>query len=343
MTLPSRVLITGAGGQAGRALVAKAPAGVVMRALGHAQLDIANADQVRQMVGDFAPQLIINAAAYTAVDKAESNADAAVRGNVTGPGNLASAALATSSCRLIHISTDAVFDGTLDRVYTESDQPSPPGVYSQTKLAGEHNVLSANSQAIVARVNFFGWSLSGTRSLSEFFFNKLSSGEQCNGFTDVFFCPLFVDDLAKTLVLMLDNGLAGLYHVVGSEALSKYDFGQRIVRQFGFNPELVIPISVEESGLKARRSHNLRLSIHKLSTDLGREIPGVSTGSTGLSTENAKLSTGLNETKIKTRRIGLIRFFPKPAPGYDWIIKRRNPWNSKLAAARLDPTNQLIS
>jgi dTDP-4-dehydrorhamnose reductase len=89
---------------------------------------------------------------------------------------------------------------------------------------------------------------------------------------------MFVGDLAETLLRMLDKGLSGLYHVVGSEVLSKYDFGQRIARQFRFDESLVIPRSVEESGLKARRSHNLRLSINKLSTTLEREIPSVSTG-----------------------------------------------------------------
>jgi dTDP-4-dehydrorhamnose reductase len=77
---------------------------------------------------------------------------------------------------------------------------------------------------------------------------------------------------------VLEKGLSGLYHVVGSEAITKYEFGLRIARQFGFDEDLVQPISVEESGLIARRSHNLRLSVHKLSTDLGIEIPGVSTG-----------------------------------------------------------------
>jgi dTDP-4-dehydrorhamnose reductase len=89
---------------------------------------------------------------------------------------------------------------------------------------------------------------------------------------------MFVGDLAETLVRMLEKSLSGLYHTVGSEAITKYDFGVKIARQFGYDPGLVIPISVEESGLKARRSHNLRLSVHRLSTDLGMEIPGVSTG-----------------------------------------------------------------
>ena len=223
------------------------------------------------------PDAVIHTAANANVDSCESDPQGARYLNGELPGSLAESA-SKAGIRFVHISTDAVFDGTKDGIYTETDAPSPPGVYSATKLLGEQNVLSANPAAAVARVNFFGWSLSGTRSLSEFFYNKLSAGEQCNGFTDVYFCPLFVGDLAETLVRMLDKGLSGLYHVVGSEALSKYDFGQRIARQFGFDPALVIPKSVEESGLKAKRSHNLRLSIHKLSTDLGQSIPGVSTG-----------------------------------------------------------------
>jgi dTDP-4-dehydrorhamnose reductase len=223
------------------------------------------------------PDAVIHTAANADVDSCESDPEGARRLNAEFPGRLASAC-AKRGIRLIHISTDAVFDGTKDGVYVETDAPNPLGVYSRTKLAGEQAVLVTNPQAVVARVNFFGWSLSGARSLAEFFVNKLSAGEACSGFTDVYFCPLFVGDLAETLIRMLEKDLSGLYHVVGSEALSKYDFGVRIARQFGFDEALVIPRSVEESGLKARRSHNLRLSIHKLSTALGQEIPGVSAG-----------------------------------------------------------------
>ncbi len=232
---------------------------------------------VSRLIDTVRPDAVIHTAALANLEACEANPEAARILNAEVPGFLAEAC-AKNNIRLIHISTDAVFDGTKDGIYTESDAPSPPGTYSATKLQGELNVLSAYPLAAIARVNFFGWSLSGTRSLSEFFYNKLSAGQPCNGFTDVFFCPMFVGDLAGTLVQMLDKGLSGLYHVVGSEALSKYEFGQRIARQFRFDESLVIPKSVEESGLIARRSHNLRLSIHKLSTALGQDIAGVSTG-----------------------------------------------------------------
>ena len=241
------------------------------------QADLLEAGACSRLLDEVHPDAVIHTAANANVDACESDPVGARLLNAEFPGHLAELC-AKRDVRLIHISTDAVFDGTKDGIYTEDDVPNPLGVYAQTKLDGEHNVLSANPDAIVARVNFFGWSLSGRRSLAEFFYNNLSMGQQVNGFTDVWFCTMFVGDLADTLVRMLEKGLSGLYHVVGSEALTKYEFGLKIARQFGYDQGLIRPISVEESGLPAKRSHNLRLSIHKLSTDLGLDIPGVSTG-----------------------------------------------------------------
>ena len=241
------------------------------------QADLLEARACSRLINETRPDAVIHTAANANIDSCESDPVGARRLNAELPGELADAC-AKHGVQLVHISTDAVFDGTKNGIYTEDDTPNPLSVYAQTKLDGEHAVLSVNPNAAVARVNFFGWSLSGTRSLSEFFHNNLSTGRQVNGFTDVWFCTMFVGDLADTLVRILEKGLSGLYHTVGSEAITKYDFGVRIARQFGYDPGLVIPISVEESSLKAKRSHNLRLSVHKLSTDLGIEIPGVSTG-----------------------------------------------------------------
>jgi dTDP-4-dehydrorhamnose reductase len=230
-----------------------------------------------RLLDEVHPDAIIHTAANANVDACESDPGGARLLNAEFPGDLAELC-AKRGVRMVHISTDAVFDGTKDDLYTEEDASNPLGVYAQTKLDGERNVLSANPDAAIARVNFFGWSLSGTRSLAEFFYNNLSAGQRANGFTDVWFCPMFVGDLAGTLIRMLEKGLSGLYHTVGSEALTKYDFGVKIARQFGFDERLIRPMSVEESGLKAKRSHHLRLSVHKLSTDLGMTIPDVSTG-----------------------------------------------------------------
>ncbi len=223
------------------------------------------------------PDWLIHCAALANVDACEREPDLAQRLNVELPRQLA-AASARRGVRMVHISTDAVFDGAKDGIYIESDTPNPLGVYARTKLDGESAVLAVNPDVTVARVNFFGWSLSGQRSLAEFFVNNLGAGKLVNGFDDVYFCPMFVGDLAEMLLEMLAKGLSGLYHVVGSESLTKFEFGRAIAQTFGFDAGLITPISVDESGLTAKRSHNLRLSVHKLSTDLGRVVPAFSTG-----------------------------------------------------------------
>jgi dTDP-4-dehydrorhamnose reductase len=120
--------------------------------------------------------------------------------------------------------------------------------------------------------------LGGRRSLAEFFVNNLSEGKNVNGFTDVIFCPILVNDTARLLLEMLRKDLNGLYHVVGAQPMSKYQFGLEVAQRFELREDLISPRSVEGSGLTAKRSHNLWLSTHKLSTDLGHDIPLFSTG-----------------------------------------------------------------
>ena len=282
-----RILVTGASGLLGlnlclAALPAHRVIGVDRSKLSGVPFELLNMDLLEQGALEklFAlskPDALIHCAAMADVDACQADPAGSRRLNAVLPGELAEGC-ASHGIPMIHISTDAVLDGTFTDFYTEQDAPNPLGVYARTKLAGELAVQAVNPQAIIARVNFFGWSLSGTRSLAEFFLNNLREGLPSNGFTDVFFCPMFVGDLAEILLQLLEKGLSGLYHVVGSEVLSKYEFGQAIARKFGFDPDLIQPMTVDSSDLLAPRSHNLRLSVHKLSTDLGQPVPAFSTG-----------------------------------------------------------------
>lgn len=230
------------------------------------------------------PDWVINCAALANLEECEKHPGQARILNTELPRELAEAC-AKRNIKFVHLSTDAVFDGEKEGMYTEDDEPNPQGVYSQTKLEGERAVLEANPDAIIARVNFFGWSLGGRRSLGEFFVNNLSEGRNVNGFTDVIFCPMWVNHLSRTLVEMLAKNLHGLYHVVGAQAMSKYQFGVEVARKFGLRSSLIEPQSVERSALTAKRSHNLWLSVHKLSTALGHEVPDFSTGLDGFYTQ----------------------------------------------------------
>jgi len=239
--------------------------------------DLLDPDAVYRIVAQSKPDAVIHCAALADVDVCEAKPDLAYQMNANLPAQLADVC-ARRKIRLIHISTDAVFDGQKAGVYVESDQPNPQGVYAQTKLEGERSVMQVNPMAIVARVNFYGWSLSGKRSLAEFFINNLGAGKTVNGFTDVLFCPMLVNHLGEVLLAMLERSLRGLYHVVGPQAMSKYQFGVEVARKFGLKDNLISPQSVDKSSLTARRSHNLWLSTHKLSTDLDMTLPAFSTG-----------------------------------------------------------------
>ncbi len=231
--------------------------------------DLLAPNKVEQLFEEIQPDWVIHCAALANVDACEKDPGLAHRLNTELPGKLARL-VSKGGSRLLHISTDAVFDGVRGN-YSEIDAPNPLSIYAKSKLAGEQAVLDANSEAIVARVNMFGWSRSGTRSLAEFFFNNLSVGKTVQGFTDAFFCPLFVNDLGNILIKMLENKLSGLYHVVSPTHLSKYDFGLAIARKFGLDARLLTPASVQSAvktgSLTAVRSPNLTLRVEKLATD----------------------------------------------------------------------------
>lgn len=228
---------------------------------------------IEQLLDEIQPDWVINCAALAIVDACEKDPDLARQMNVELPRKLAQY-VARGGARLVHISTDAVFDGQSGD-YLEEDTPNPLNVYARTKLEGEFAVANADSRAIIARVNLFGWSLTGKRSLAEWFFQNLKAGKEMMGFTDVYFCPLLVNDLAYILMEMLDKELSGLYHVVSSQCASKYEFGVTLARQFGFKDRLIRPSSIDQSNLIATRSPNLTLRIDKLVNDLEKFPPDI--------------------------------------------------------------------
>lgn len=246
--------------------------------------DLLEPDAVDYIIDAAQPDWLINCAALADLDACENDPDLAKRLNTDVPRRLARACK-SRGVSFVHISTDAVFDGEKNGFYVEEDKPNPLGVYARTKLEGEWAALTENPKAVVARVNFYGWSLSGRRSLAEFFFHSLTEHKNVSGFTDITFCPMLVNDTGRTLVKMLQRGLSGLYHVVGPQAMSKYQFGVEIARKFNLRESEIAPKSILSSSLTARRSHNLWLSTHKLSTDLGEDLPEFSTGLTEFFTQ----------------------------------------------------------
>jgi dTDP-4-dehydrorhamnose reductase len=282
-----QLLITGASGLLGLNLAVTAARkhevyGVVNRHLLKATdfavvaTDLLQPEAAGSIIKTVQPDWIVNCVAQTDLEVCEKDPQQAQQINTRLPEILAHATRA-ADIRFLHISTDAVFDGTQDR-YKETDQPTPISVYARTKLDGEQAVMAANPDALIARVNFYGWSLTGKRSLAEWFINNLRQGKQINGFTDVHFCPLLVNDLANLLLKMMELGLSGLYHVVGADCISKYDFGLALANRFGLDQTLIRPASVKDSGLMAKRSSNMRLDTTRLAEALGYPPSGLAEG-----------------------------------------------------------------
>lgn len=235
------------------------------------QTDLLAPGAVESVLEIAQPDWVIHCAALADLDACEADPELASQLNTELPRKLATL-VARGGARLVHISTDAVFDGERGD-YIETDTPNPLSVYARTKYAAETAVAETDPQAIIARVNLFGWSLSGKRSLAEFFFYNLIEGKPVRGFTDVFVCPLLANDLADILTAMLGKKLQGLYHVVSKEPVNKYTFGVTLAQQFGLDASLISPCSVHEAGLKAVRSPLLTLCPDKLIQALGFPLP----------------------------------------------------------------------
>ncbi len=234
--------------------------------------DLGAPGEVARLVDQTEPELVLNCAALANIDECESLPEQSWKINAEFPRELAGVC-AARGVKLIHLSTDAVFDG-LRGDYSEEDEPNPRSVYARSKLAGERAVLEEYPAALVARLNFYGWSLFGQRSLAEFFFYNLLERKQVQGFIDVQFCPLEVTRMAEILMELVELGCGGLYHVVSSEHLTKYAFGLAVAELFGLDGGLIRPVPVAESGLRAARSRDLRLRTEKLAAALGRPAPG---------------------------------------------------------------------
>lgn len=240
------------------------------------QTDLMDFAATRRIVERVRPAVIVHCAAATNVDWCEKHAEAADEINVRASVFLAELAQEIGA-RFVYVSTDSVFDGTKGN-YAESDAPSPRNVYARTKWMGEQEVLRVHPAALIARVNFYGWSLQSKPSLAEWILGRLSEGDRVPGFSDVYFCPLTVNDLATALLKMVDRGLAGIYHVVGAEKISKFEFARRVAQTFGFPPEQVVPISIAQATLQAERPRDTSLQVQKVTSALGYAMPDVDSG-----------------------------------------------------------------
>jgi len=227
--LKQTVLVVGAGGQLGQELLRTAAVDVKCVPMARAQLDIADATAVVACLAAVAPQLVVNAAAYTAVDKAESEPAAARRGNAEGPETLAQAC-AQRGVRLIHISTDFVFDGTSSQPYRPEAATAPLGEYGRSKRAGEVAVLRAQPEALILRT---GWVYSSFGSnFVKTMLRLMGEREELAVVTDQVGTPTWAHGLAGAVwAAAARPQLHGIYHWSDAGVCSWYDFAVAICEE----------------------------------------------------------------------------------------------------------------
>lgn len=250
-----KVLITGANGQLARELISTAPSEMVVRAVSRAECDITEFVSVEKVIKSFRPDIVINTAAYTAVDAAEQNEELAFRVNAHGAKNVATAAQIVGS-RLIHISTDYVFDGRRSTPYPPDAPTNPINVYGASKLEGEKLVLIAAPSATIVRVGWL-YSTSGKNFLVGTL-AALRGGRSLSVVVDQRGCPTSAHDFALALWKLSNSGLRGTYHWANVGSATRYDFARdiaQIARRLELlreDPE-IRPVTTQEFASRARR------------------------------------------------------------------------------------------
>ncbi len=239
-------------------------------------VDLTDTATTRETLVQLRPAAVVHCAAGTNVDWCEDHPDETERINVHASSFLAAVA-AELNLRFVHVSTDSVFDGR-QSFYLETDEAAPLNVYAASKLRAEQEVFRHNSSALIVRTNIYGWNVQKKQSLAEWIVGRLAKGKEVPGFVDVYFTPILANDLAEILLAMLDRGLTGVYHVAGSQRVSKYEFAKQAAIMAGFEPERVVPTRFAEARLRAARPLDTSLSTNKVRFALERPIPSMEQG-----------------------------------------------------------------
>ena len=236
-----KILLTGASGQLGRCVQDVFPKEWQLFAFNSQELDITNLEQLESTFESIKPDAVINAAAYTKVDQAESEVDLAFRVNATGVYNLALCSKKYNS-RLIHISTDYVFDGTKREPYTETDPTNPINVYGQSKLAGENLALATHINTLILRTSWVFSEYENNFLKTMLRIGKNNSKLKIVG--DQIGTPTYAGDIANTIIHLLKNypDVRGILNVSGKDICSWAEFARLIFKEVSeLDPEYSVP------------------------------------------------------------------------------------------------------
>ena len=228
--------------------------------------DLSKRESIKNIVYDFYPDFIVNAAAYTNVDKSEIERELAWKINVKGVEYLAEMCRVLDA-HLIHISTDYIFDGTKGP-YNETAIPNPLGYYGRTKLASENALKISGAMNTILRTNVLYGAANSRPDFVRWVVNSIRSGNQIRIVTDQINNPTFIDDLVQAISKVIEFGKQGIYNIGGKEFLSRFDFTLRIAEFFNLDKKFIIPIKTSELNQPAPRPLKSGLLILKAETEL---------------------------------------------------------------------------
>ena len=232
------------------------------------KMDITHREEVKDLVYDFYPDIIINAAGYTNVDMSETEREQTWKTNVKGVEYIAEVSRVIDS-HIIHISTDYIFDGKKGP-YSEKDKPGPLGYYARTKLASENVLRLSGTYYTILRTNvLYGIAHNSRPDFVRWVVNSVRSGKKIRIVTDQINNPTFIDDLIQAISKVIEYKKYGVYNIGGKEFLSRYDFTMKIADFFRLDKSLITPVKTEELKQAAPRPLKSGLLILKAQTELG--------------------------------------------------------------------------
>jgi dTDP-4-dehydrorhamnose reductase len=217
--------------------------------------------------------IVINTIGLTSVEVCQENPNFAYETNVKTISNIANFCK-DNNIKLVHISTDHLFDGT-QSYYSEEDKPVPINVYARTKSEAEQLVMNVYPDTLVIRTNFFGNGTNYRQSFSDTILEALQNNQEIELFNDVFFTPILIDELVKKVHQLISIKATGIFNVVGNERLSKYEFGLQLAKVFGLNNTLIKPISISDRQGLVARPRDMSLSNVKLRRILKQNLPSL--------------------------------------------------------------------
>ena len=254
------------------------------RLFDYTQLDITQKGDVKSLVSSFQPSVIINAAAATNVDWCETHREEAWNVNVVGVENLVEASRKVGA-KLIHVSTDYVFDGK-SGPYAEDAQPNPISYYGKAKLAGENATRTGGiPHAIVRTIVLYGTGIQVKNNFALWVIRSLHSGQRIRCVDDQISNPTHVSDLAQAILKIFELDRIGLYHVCGRETVSRYDFALQAAGIFGLDSSLIDRAKSSELAQPAPRPMVTGFVTLKAETELGLKLMNVKEGLTLLKSE----------------------------------------------------------